>query len=409
MTCLATPCLAQQPDDAAAPGVGRILEAFEIRGFGDLRLRYENAEDDARAAPGRAATARLRSGFEIAPDPRLAILAEFEGSLTLAGAYDDLINGDTRRAVIPDPEFIELNRASLRVEPWRDVSVTIGRQYLTFDDERFVGKVAFRQNDQTYDAAKFSASFANGVGFDAVYLRRTNRILSGRNAEGRFWGDSYLLNASVPLPLGRVVGFHYALDLASGENGAINQNASSQTTGLRYEGRAAWPGESEENPSLKWEGSYARQRDFAGAPAAFGANYWLGAMTVDSGNLSVGARIEILGSDENAAFQTPLGTLHAFQGEADIFTVTPDDGVRERSAFVEWRAGTVGPFHRVKLSLSGLSFRSASGNASYGKEIDATIRARIEGAALSITLADYSADGFAADARRVWVTVERSF
>lgn len=409
LAAVSSPGLAQPPTETARSSVEYVAAALEARAFGDLRFRFENAADEARPEAGRALTARLRTGLEVSPNPRLTILGEFEGNLRIAGDYDDLINGDSIRAVIPDPEFAELNRLSLRFEPWRDVALTVGRQYLSFDDERFVGKVAFRQNDQTYDAARLSVSLANGVGVDAVYLRRTNRIFSDRNDEGRFSGDSYLLNVGVPLAFGRLAGFHYALDLAAGPKDALNENASSQTTGFRYEGRARWPGGGEEAPSLKWEASFARQRDFAGAPAEFGANYWLGALTADIDEFSVGGRFEILGADDSAAFQTPLGTLHAFQGAADLFVSTPADGVRERSVLVEWRAGRVGPFEGVTLSLAGLSFQSANGSVGYGREFDAGIKARVAGAVLSIKAADYSAAGFGEDVRRLWISAERSF
>lgn len=409
LAALSSPGLAQPSTETVVRTVEDVAVALEARAFGDLRFRFENAVDEARPEAGRALTARLRTGLEVSPDPRLTILGEFEGNLRIAGSYDDLVNGDTSRAVIPDPAFAELNRLSVRLEPWRDVALIVGRQYLSFDDERFIGRVAFRQNDQTYDAARLSVSFANGVGVDAVYFWRTNRILSDRNDEGRFRGDSFLLNVGVPLPVGRLVGFHYALDLAAGSKDALDKEASSQTTGLRYEGRAAWPGGGEDAPSLKWEASYARQRDFAGAPAEFSANYWLGALTGDIGDFSVSARFEILGANNGEAFQTPLGTLHAFQGAADLFVTTPADGVRERSGLVEWRAGRVGPFEGVTLSLAGLSFQSANGSVGYGREFDASIRARVAGAALSIKAADYAAAGFGEDVRRLWIAAERSF
>lgn len=385
------------------------LEILGARVSGDLRIRYESAVDSARPTAGRAATVRLRSAIEIAPHRQLSFLGELEGNLLLAGAYDDLVNGDVSRAVIPDPEFAELNRLSARYEPWRDVVLTVGRQYVSFDDERFVGKVAFRQNDQTFDAARISASLASGVGFDAVYLWRTNRVLSGRNDQGRFRGDSYLLNAGIPLPFSQLTGFLYALDLEESASASAQASNSSRTMGLRFEGRAPWPLSADADWRLKWEGSFATQRQYAGAPERYRANYWLGAAAAEVGEVTLGGRFEILGSDSARSFQTPLATLHAFQGAADVFLTTPPEGVRERSAFVEWRAGEVGPFQNVAVSVSGLSFQSADGEVDFGREFDASLRANLAGATLSAKVADYAADGFGSDVRRIWLTIERAF
>ena len=46
----------------------------------------------------------------------------------------------------------------------------------------------------------------------------------------------------------------------------------------------------------------------------------------------IGGGYEVLGADDGAAltsFQTPLATLHKFQGWADKFLTTPPNGIRE--------------------------------------------------------------------------------
>jgi hypothetical protein len=409
LTAIHGAACAQNAQDADARTTPDPFENIGARVFGDVRLRYESAVDGSRIETGRAATVRLRSAVEIAPDRMLSFLGEFEGNLRLAGAYDDLVNGEVSRAVIADPEFAELNRLSVRFEPSSDAVLTVGRQYLSFDDERFVGRVAFRQNDQTFDATRISISRPSGVAFDAVYLWRANRVLSGRNDEGRFRGDSYLLNASIPLPYSQLTGFLYALDLGVRTDEGVQEAASSMTTGVRIEGRAPWPGAADAGWHLKWEGSFASQRDFAQAPDRFRARYWLGSIAADAERFSLGIRFEILGSGGAQSFQTPLGTLHAFQGAADVFLTTPAEGVRERSAFVEWRAGRIGPFQSVALAASGLSFQSANGETNLGREFDAGLRANLSGATLSAKVADYTAAGFGSDVRRIWLTIERGF
>ncbi len=249
-----------------------------------------------------------------------------------------------------------------------------------------------------------------GATLDAVYFRRANRIISARSEFGRFVGDSYLLGASTSTPLGRVGVFHYALDLETGPRGARDAAASSQTTGFRLDGRRRLG-----RAQLNWRAAYARQRDFAGAPAEYGADYWLGAADIAGERFSVGGRFEVLGADDvgaatNApAFQTPLGTLHAFQGAADVFLITPEEGVQERSVSAAWRLGRLGPLRGVRVFANQLWFRSADGEIDYGREIDLGAGGRINGALVSMKWAAYSADEFGADVRRLWLTVERAF
>src|SRR3546814_12023345 len=52
--------------------------------------------------------------------------------------------------------------------------------------------------------------------------------------------------------------------------------------------------------------------------------------TLDWQTFSLNGNYEVLGSDAGVfAFQTPLATLHKFQGWADLFLTTPSAGVRD--------------------------------------------------------------------------------
>src|SRR3546814_12842309 len=52
--------------------------------------------------------------------------------------------------------------------------------------------------------------------------------------------------------------------------------------------------------------------------------------TLDWQTFSLNGNYEVLGSDAGVfAFQTPLATLHTFQGWADLFLTTPSAGVRD--------------------------------------------------------------------------------
>ena len=393
------------PDTAPTAANGGDRETFGPRLIGNVRLRYEGVNDEAAPLNANALTIRYRGTLEFHLPKKTTVLAEVEAVGALLDNYNDGSGSDPDRPVVLDPEGVELNRAQLITEIIPDMRVTIGRQRITLDDERFVGGLAFRQNDQTFDAVRATRTFFNAVDLDAAYLRRANRILGNDNPNGVFSGDSYLINVNAPTPFGRVSAFHYALDLETGPDEARVNGASSRTTGLRLLGRRHW-----EDFGLVWEASYARQTDFADNPAEFSANYWLGAVAAIAGDATVTLRSEILGSDGGVAgFQTPIGTLHKFQGDADIFLVTPPEGVVDLSAALEWRFGALGRLSDIKGLVRYHDFSGAFAGEQLGTELNATLSAKFHRTTLSFNWADYNAETFAADTRRVFITVIHPF
>ena len=380
-------------------------ETFGPRLIGNVRLRYEGVNDDAAPLNGNALTIRYRGTLEFHLLKKTTILTEVEAVGALLDNYNDGSGSNRDRPVLLDPEGIELNRAQLLTEIIPDTRITIGRQRITLDDQRFVGGLAFRQNDQTFDAVRATRTFFNTIDLDATYLRRVNRILGGDNPNGVFKGDSYLVNVNAPTPFGRVSAFHYALDLETGPDEARVNGASSRTTGVRLLGRRHW-----EDFGLVWEASYARQTDFADNPADFSANYWLGSVAAIVGDATVTLRSEILGSDDGVAgFQTPIGTLHRFQGDADLFLVTPASGVVDLSAALEWRFGGLGPLSDIKGLVRYHDFSGAFAGEQLGTELDATLSAKLNRTTLSFGWADYNAQTFSTDTRRVFITIIHPF
>ncbi len=380
---------------------------FDVDLIAEARLRYEFAEDEGFSENSSALTFRVRAGLEVAPLQNWRILAEFEGLGALVDEYNDGINGASERPVVADPEFGELNRFQLSTTAIPFTEVTGGRQRISLDDERFLGPVAFRQNEQTYDGVRISTDVLGSVALDAGYFGQVNRILSGRNPAGKFKGDSYYVNASASTPLGRLSAFHYAFDLAAGPRGLETDVASSVTTGFRLDGR--WTRRRDvDGWSLAWEGAYARQRDFAQNPNDYAADYWLVGATLGVGPVSLELRNEVLGAGGAQAFQAPIGTLHKFQGAADVFLTTPVDGVADRAIEARWRVGSFGALRGVSALVRHHRFEADRGGAHYGDELDLALRAEILGASISLEYATYWADAFAEDTISLWVAVSRA-
>ena len=76
--------------------------------------------------------------------------------------------------------------------------------------------------------------------------------------------------------------------------------------------------------------SYANQSDYGANPVSYSADYFNLELGAAVAGFSLSAGYEELGSDGGAAaFQTPLATLHAFNGWADMFLTTPATGLRD--------------------------------------------------------------------------------
>lgn len=371
-----------------------------LRGFGDARLRFEEVRSDLPGTEEEALTLRIQAGAELQLSSGTSVLVEAESVADLL--RDGPQNGPSGR-VIPDREVFEINRAQLSHE-FGQARVIGGRQRLSFDDERFVGTVGFRQNEQTYDAARLSISPFGGVAIDMVYMWQVNRFLSARSATSRFQGDTYLLNVSAGTPAGRLTGYRYALDLDDGSGGPLSQVNSSVTSGVSLAGRRYW-----KNVGIGWRAEYALQRDYAGNPLDYSADYWRAVATLEIAGISATAGHEVLSEGGPRAFQTPLGTNHAFQGAADMFVVTPDVGVRDTFLDASWPIGAAGPLRNLTATVRRHWFADSVRGDTLGAEWDASLRASIIGVQASIEFADYSADGFGVDTQKLWLSVRRGF
>ncbi|MEL6530428.1 MAG: alginate export family protein, partial [Pseudomonadota bacterium] len=279
----------------------------------DARLRYEFADVEGLPENGEALTLRVRTSVEIHPLDGLSLLAEGEA---IGSILPDRLNGFVAangRPGVADGETLELNRLQIEFAPSDKVGVTVGRQRISLDDERFIGIVDFRQNQQTYDAVTASVQGPADLILRAGYIWRVGRILGGDQPDGVFDSDSFYINAALPLSFGQVSAFHYNLDL----DDRVNTPIRSQTTGGAFRSRA-FPGEF----GVFYEAAYARQENNGASP-----DYARAALRVERGELALSGRYEMLGSDDGVAFQTPLATLHKFQGAADLFLTTPPDGI----------------------------------------------------------------------------------
>lgn len=365
------------------------------------RYRHEAVDDDAFARDASADTLRLRLGWTRSLVRGVSMGLEAEGVAELGDGFNSGANGRTAYPLVPDARAFELNQAWLR---WRGerVSATAGRQRIVLDNQRFVGNFGWRQNEQTYDALLLEATPRAGLVLRYAWLDRVHRVFGdeARDPLARERNlDAHLLNAAWQGPAGTLVGYGYFLDDQD------VATASTRTLGLRWTGERAVGA-----AKWGWTLEAARQRDHAGNPRDVDAGYFLVEPALIVSGLTWKLGWEHLGGDGANAFQTPLATLHAFNGWADKFLTTPANGLDDRYASVSGKVGSGRLEGKLGWTIAFHDFSADHGGAGYGREWDASLSFPLPFGFTGLAkLADYRSDGFARDTRKLWLQVERAW
>ncbi len=300
------------PPPPAAPTLPEAIAGGKL--LLEERVRYEAVDQANFADQAEAFTARTRLGWETADWHGLKALMEFEDVRQLGGEdYNTTVNGKTAFPVIGDPDVTALDRLQLAWTPNATFSTTLGRQRIILDDQRFVGNVGWRQDEQTFDALRVDGTFGK-LKTTYAYVGQINRVF----AERLDWdSDSHLFQAvySVSEPL-KLQGFVYALDF---EQSAAN---STLTTGGKATG-SVWAG----LVKVVYGATYASQSDYGRNPGSFTLDYWEADAAAVFDIYTAKVAWESLEGDGVRGFATPLATLHAWQGWADVFLTTPANGI----------------------------------------------------------------------------------
>lgn len=366
----------------------------------DIRYRFEYVDQDGRPENAEAHTVRTKLGYETAPFYDFSVLLELENSLTLGGEnFNNTINGKTRYPVVADPEATEVNQAYLTYGGIPDTKVQAGRRGIILDNQRFVGTVGFRQNEQTFDSATIANSTLANLTAQYSYVFGVQRIFGDDSRVGDFDTRSHLVHLAYDgFEIASITGYTYLIDLDQDAPGL-----SSKTFGLRAKG--SYPiGDAK----LLYTAEFAHQSDYANNPADFGLSYFLIEPGIAFHGLTAKAGFESLGGNGRNAFQTPYATLHAFQGWADVFLTTPADGIEDYYASLSYVFDVNGLEFLDGLKLTGVYhlFEAEDSGTDYGSEWDFDITKKIyDRFTLSLTYASYERDQFAADIERFWFTV----
>jgi hypothetical protein len=365
----------QSPVANGAEGVLAALdEAVITKGKFDFyaRYRFENVDDDRR---------NTRRNYPFTPTPLIpdmddayahtirTALGYNTGLFYGFGAYlqgeyvfhlgDEKFNdgppggggsnGNIRYADVVDPTDFEIHQYNLRYEGLPKTVIRGGRQEIIHggppNQQRYIGSIPWRQNWQSFDGVRATSEYLANTKVDYAYIWNVNRIF-GEKAKGfdlsDYSLDGHLFRVDYKgFKYGTISPYFYLLDFDSAY--ATTLRLSSQTYGGRFDGAydiqpKVW--------KLLYVGEVAHQSDMGENPNDYGVMYGLGELGVtwNTGNkmieaVTVKGSYELLEGESGAvtaatagrlsAFQTPLGTNHAFQGWNDRFLLTPGDGIED--------------------------------------------------------------------------------
>ena len=326
----------------------------------DFRYRFEYVDQDGIDEEAEASTIRSRLTLESGKIGGFKILLEAD-DVTSVGPndYNSTENGKTEYPVVADPEGTELNQAWLSYQG-ESLTTHAGRQRINHGNQRFVGGVAWRQNEQTFDGGRIQWRGIENLNLDVGYVYNVNRIFGPDDGvnPADLEGDVFLLRADYALTDNhRLTGFGYFLDI-DGQGGFAagkTVNNSSDTFGIEYAGKFDW---------LSVNASWATQQEAGDSELDYEADYYQVELGAKFQGVKLKAGYEVLASDNGVGFATPLATLHKFQGWADKFLSTPGDGIEDAYLSV---GGKLGP---VNLMAVYHDFQAESSSTDFGTELD---------------------------------------
>ncbi|MDO9126695.1 MAG: hypothetical protein Q7U42_07480, partial [Parvibaculum sp.] len=315
--------------------------------------------------------------------------------------YNDTINGRTAYPVVPDPDTAELNRLQIAYAGLPDTTVALGRQRIILGNARFVGNVGWRQNEQTFDALRVVNSSVDGLELGYAYVNRVNRVFGEDSPAGRFRGDTHLFNADYT-GFGAVTlgAYAYLLDLNEAPD------LSTETYGLRVSA----PLTLAENAKLTLNGEYARQHDRAGNPRSIDLDYALAEAAFSWAPFGLTAGYEVLEGDGVTGFSTPLATLHAFNGWADVFLTTPAAGLEDLYVGASYVIDAIPAMEKLVLGVTWHDFSAERGSADFGNEFDMVANFVLtKSLSLNLKFASFDGDGGFASRDKSWVSLTYAY
>lgn len=408
-------------------GVGAVSAQAEgtdiltnIKANGQVRARYEMVDTDNATANANAFTNRLSLGVsaDLLGTDWLSAYVEMTDVRALNDNYNDMNanNGAEPHNNVKDPEQTRLTQSYIDMK-YGKTKLRIGRQAINLDNIRFIGTVDWRQMPQTFDAYTLTDNSIENLSLFASYVNQINGVgddsLDAEIKDTR----TLLLNASYKvMDELKVTVYDYMIGI--GTEGHLD---GSDTYGIALTGDVKVA----DNVKVNYRAEYAKQTDatmevsgYNNSNSDVDADYMNFELGANVSGFLVGAQYEVLSGEDGAAggdtaFATPLATLHAHNGWADMFLTTPTAGLEDMSFSLGYTSKDFGLLKAIYHDYS-----TDVGGDDIGTELDVVYTRAVPGVNnLTGTLkyADYSGDSAAptpalrTDTTKFWAMLDFKF
>jgi len=354
-----------------------------------FRARYEGVDQDGIKEKADALTLKSRITVKSGAYNGFSMAAEVDNVTDAVNNYNSTRNGETQYPVVADPNGTDVNQIFVKYKGDKYTAIA-GRQRILHNNQRFVGGVGWRQNEQTYDGYRLQVNPTDSFKIDYSYIYNVNRIFGPRGSKADLHGDFHLVTTESKFGKDHKVNIYaYLLDFDTAAA------LSSDTYGVSYKGKFG---------PVVVNAAVATQSEAGDNAVDYSANYYNVEVGSKLGNITLLAGIDSLGSDNGVGFKTPLATLHKFQGFADKFLATPANGVEDVYFTVKTKVSG------VNLSATYHDLSSDKGNTDYGSEIDLAAAYKMnKNYSVLVKYAMYDADEHATDTDKLWVQLVAKF
>jgi hypothetical protein len=335
----------------------------------NFRPRYEYVDQDGKTDQANAFTLRTLVGWQTLEWNHLSAKIELINVARLNDNYFDNARGVANAAksaqypTVADPDNTDINQLYLDFSGVPGTKIRLGRQSVKLDNVRFIGNVEFRQVMQVFDGVALTNTSLPDTEVYLAYFDRVKQVSTKLRQDNTTIAHvAYKLN-----PTATLTGYAYLYDQ---EHVAATADNSTRTLGLRADGSH----KINDQWKLLYTAEYAKQDDYKGGSSLIDNHYYRIGGGVGYGNWQLRVDQELLsGNSGGKAFQTPLGTNHLFQGWADLFLTTPNEGVRDTFITAGGKLFDVNLLAEYHWIDSDRDFRTPAGvltGSSYGKELD---------------------------------------
>ncbi|SMC08606.1 hypothetical protein [Nitratiruptor tergarcus] len=376
----------------------------------EIRPRFEYVDQDGVSDEANAVTVRTALGLNTALFGVEGLGAQLQ-VMNVTALNDDYApeNDSGHYPVVADPEQTRVTQANVSYAANGFVGI-VGRKMVVLDNARFIGNVGWRQMPQTYDLAAVIYNGVENLSLLGAYVWNVNRIF---NADGNGPKKKHLSTGSVLLhasykvsPALNITAYDYMIENLMDHIGLrLTGKFDLNDVKLSYVAEYAL----QDDPSLDDSDdplySPNREQD---------TEYYNLALNAKYNAFVAGIGFEHLGDKGSGdmAFTTPLATLHAMNGWADVFLGTPAEGLEDLSVKLGYNFGEYGNIVAIYHSFSS-DTNNAAGDDDLGDELDIAYKYKIDkNLGLLLKYADYNAGDASfgkKDVTKYWVQLDYKF